>query len=179
MKVTYVTGNAHKAKYFSDMVGIDIPNASVDVDELQSLDIRKVVKHKAEEAYRQIGSPILVEDTQLTFHALGRLPGTYIKWFLEELDVDGLCRLLNAYDDRSATAGAVLAYYDGENMKFFERNLKGKIAKVPAGESGFGWNRIFIPNGADMTLGQMSDTEFRQWYARVKPFAEVGNFLRS
>lgn len=160
------------------MIGIDVPHKKIDVDELQSLDLREIVEHKARTAYAIAKQPVLVEDTRLVFHALGRLPGTYVKWFLQELDVDGLCKLLDSFDDRSATAGAAIAYFDGKDVHIFESSLKGRIANRPVGDSAFGWNPIFIPGGADKTLGQMSDTEFRDWYGRVKPFSQVADFLR-
>ena len=83
-QITFVTGNAFKA----DQVGwhLDMPLAhqKVDVDEIQSLDLAEVVRHKAMGAYKIIKTPVLVEDTSLTFESLGRLPGPLIKWFLEE-----------------------------------------------------------------------------------------------
>lgn len=177
--VVYVTGNSHKAEYFAKMVGLDIPHMSIDVDEIQSIDLRQVVEHKAKQAYELAKCPVIVEDTKLSFSAMGRLPGPFIKWFLEELDAEGLCNMLNSYSDRTAIAGAAIAYYDGVTLEIFERELFGSIALVPAGDSGFGWNRIFIPEGAEITLGQMDDVEFRKYYAKVKPFDAIANFLKS
>src|SRR5690606_34998753 len=135
--------------------------------------------HKVKQAYGIAQKPVLVEDTQLSFTALGRLPGPYIKWFLEEVGVDGLCKILDSYDDRSATAGAAIAYYDGKNLKVFQSSLKGTIAPESRGGVGFGWNQVFIPEGADKTLGELSDTEFKRFYAQVKPFSAIADFLKS
>jgi non-canonical purine NTP pyrophosphatase (RdgB/HAM1 family) len=136
------------------------------------------VAHKARQAFELIGSPVIVEDTKLSFNALGSLPGPFIKWFLDELDVVGLCRMLDGYSDRGAVAGAAIAFFDGKTMEIFERELAGTIAKQPVGTSGFGWNRIFIPAGSDMTLGQMEESEFQKYYAQVKPFDAVAEFLK-
>jgi len=63
-------------------------------------------------------------------------------------------------------------------LKIYERSLLGSIVKKPVGDSGFGWNKIFLPKGADCTLGQMDEQEFRLWYAKVKPFDEMAQYLK-
>ena len=179
MNVVYVTGNQHKAKYFAKMVRMKITHKSFDLDEIQSINLREVVEHKAKQAYELAKCPVIVEDTKLSFNAMGSLPGPLIKWFLEELGVDGICKLLDCYDDRTAIAGAAIAYYDGVTLEIFEKELLGSIALTPKGDSEFGWNSIFIPLGADKTLGEMEESEFEKWYAKIKPFDEIANFLKS
>jgi len=178
--VVYVTGNEHKAKYFVRMTKLDIPRISLDLDEIQSTSLSEIVEHKARQAYALVNKPVIVEDTKLSFGVLGALPGTFIKWFQQELGEEGLCRLLNSYDDRSAFAGAAIAYFDGTCLEIFERELEGTIAKQPSKNStGFGWNTIFIPKGADITFADMEESEFEKWYAKVKPFDEIANFLKN
>jgi len=175
--VIFVTGNMHKAKYFSEMVGMNIPHKKIDVDEIQSLDVREVVARKAKQAYDQIQQPVIVEDTKLVFNAMGMLPGPLIKFFFEELEPEGLCRILDGYSDRTATIGAAIAYYDGEHLEIFESELPGEIAKKPVVDSGFGWNKVFIPKGAREALGSMNDEEFNKWYRKVKPYDQIRKFL--
>ena len=173
----YVTGNPHKAKYFAEIVGLNIDSIKVDVEEIQSLDLLEVVEHKARQAYEIAQKPVIVEDTKLVFKAMGALPGPLIKWFLDELDADGLCKILDSYNDRTAFAGAAIACFDGVNLEVFESELEGEISKKPAGADGFGWNRVFIPKGSDQTLGEMDEATFVTYYRQVKPFAEVKAFL--
>ena len=161
--IVFITGNQHKADYLASWLGIPVPHQKLDVDELQSLDLRKVVEHKVRQAYGIIKKPVLVEDVALTFTAMGRLPGTLIKWFLEELGVEGVCRLANTYDDKRVTASIMYALYDGRKLEVFEAQKTGRIAPEPRGES-FGWNSIFIPDGSEKTYAEMSDDE-------VKPFS--------
>lgn len=65
------------------------------------------------------------------FHALGKLPGPLIKWFLQELDNEGLCRLLDNYSDRSATASVLFGCYDGARLSTFTAEAAGSIAEQP------------------------------------------------
>lgn len=178
MNPVYVTGNENKARLFNKMVGMDLEHVGVDIEEIQSLDLREVVEHKAKAAFRELQKPVVVEDTQLIFHALGRLPGPFIKWFLEDLGNDGVCRILNSFDDRSATAGSAIAFYDGKKLKIFESSLSGSIADSPRGDSGFGWNVIFVPDGSKKTFGEMREPEFEKYYKLVKPFDRLSQFLR-
>lgn len=162
------------------MTKMDIPHMSFDVDEIQSTSLSEIVEHKARQAYKLAKCPVIIEDTKLSFKALGALPGPLIKWFFQELGDYGLCRLLDQYDDRTAFAGAAIAYFDGTNLEIFERELEGTIAKAPSNNStGFGWNNIFIPTGAKITLAEMTEKEFEKQYAKIKPFDELVNFLKT
>jgi non-canonical purine NTP pyrophosphatase (RdgB/HAM1 family) len=178
--LVYVTGNPHKAKYFAKMTKLNLPHIDLDLDEIQSTSLSEIVEHKARQAYALVNKPVVVEDTKLSFGVLGALPGTLIKWFQQEIGETGLCRLLDGYDDRSAFAGAAMAYFDGTNLEIFERELEGTIARVPSkNNTGFGWNTIFMPKGMDITFADMSESEFEKWYAKVKPFDEITAFLKS
>lgn len=180
MNVVYVTGNPHKAKYFARMTQMDIPQMSFDVDEVQSTSLLEIVEHKARQAYELAKCPVIVEDAKLSFKVLGALPGPLIKWFQQEMGETGLCELLDGYDDRTAFAGAAIAYFDGTNLEIFERELQGTIAKEPSKkDTGFGWNVIFIPKGSKITLADMSESEFEKYYAKIKPFDEITTFLKN
>src|SRR5258708_3167713 len=111
--LTFITGNADKAKYLELWLGLPMAHHKLDLVEIQSLDLKEVVTHKVTEAYLQLHQPVLVEDVSLTFHALGQLPGTLVKWFLNELDTDGLCRLVDGHKERSASAEIIYGLYDG------------------------------------------------------------------
>lgn len=75
----FITGNQKKADYLSKYLGHTIDHVKVDLDEIQSLDLKEVVRHKMRQAYEKVGRPVLVEDVSLEFSALGKLPGTFIR----------------------------------------------------------------------------------------------------
>jgi len=177
MNVVFVTGSANKAKYFSELVGLDVPHLKVDAPEIQSLDLLEVVSEKARAAYAIVGTPVLVEDTSLVIHSFGKLPGTFIKWFLEEIGFEKLLLQVGLNEDRSATASAAFAYFDGEELKVFKGEEVGTIAPTSKGSTGFGWNSLFIPEGASLTLGEMDDATFKSHYLKIKPIEAVKEFL--
>ena len=159
MEITFITGNPGKAEQLSRFLSYPIAHQKLDLLELQSLDPVEVVKYKVMEAYNLIQSPVLVEDTALIFCALGKLPGTLIKWFLTELGKEGLCKILNSFTDRTAIAQVHFCLYDGKELQLFEGKVKGTIASEPRGDNDFGWGPIFIPEGCTKTWGEMSIEE--------------------
>lgn len=175
-KVTFITGNQKKAEYLSRFLGYEVHHKKVDLDEIQSLDLSEIVTHKVKQAYKIVKSPVIVEDVALEFGALGRLPGPYIKWFLEEMSEEDICNLVNG-KDRTATAKCVFGYYDGEELSLFEGDLSGRVAEAPAGDGGYGWDRIFIPDGYEETRAELSAQDDEKTYLQIKPFAKLKLFL--
>ena len=174
--VTFITGNQSKADYLAKYLSVDIKHQKIELDEIQSLDLREIVEHKVKQAYDIVQSPVLVEDVSLEFKALGRLPGAFIKFYVNEVPFKTICRTLDGLD-RSATARCVFGYYDGTELTYFEGSLGGKIADHPRGDNGYGWDKIFIPEGYTKTRAELDEAEDRATYLKIKPFAELKQFL--
>lgn len=178
MNITFITGNAAKAEQLGRHLAYPVSHQNLDLVEIQSLDLHEIIEHKTKEAYKQVGGIVLVEDTSLTFNALGRLPGPLIKWFLTELDNTGLCKLLDAYDDRSAVAEVCFGLYDGKELRMFEGAARGSIAPTPRGEKGFGWDPIFIPEGHQKTWGEMDHEEQKETSMRRIALQKLESVLK-
>ena len=176
----FITGNQSKADYLSRQLGIQLEHRKVELDEIQSTDLHIIVAHKLRQAYAKCLSPVLVEDVSLSFNGLGDLPGPYIKWFIEHAGDEACCKMLDGFSDRSAIIRCTYGYYDGERMEFFDSELPGIIADRPRGDNGFGFDRIFINDGYDVTRAEMSQQENERTYAEMmKPFAKVRAFVRT
>ncbi len=150
----------------------------LDLDELQSLDAHVVVEHKARQAYDVLHESVLVEDTSLTFTAMGHLPGTFIKWFLEEVGNEGLCKIVDGLTHRGAVATVTYGYCDGTTVHFFESSIPGLIAPEPRGRQGMGWDPVFIPEGTTKTLAEMSDEEKKSFSARARAIKDLEAYLQ-
>lgn len=174
--VTFITGNQSKADYLARYLGLSLVHKKVDLDEIQSIELRTVVERKVRQAYALVNSPVLVEDVSLEFSALGRLPGTFIRFYVEEVPFETICRTLDGLD-RSAVARCVFGYYDGIEVRLFEGSLDGTIADHPAGEYGYGWDQIFIPKGYTVTRAALDEADDKKTYLELKPFAELKRFL--
>ena len=176
--VTFITGNQRKADFMSKFLNHPVDHKKLDLDEIQSLDVREVIEHKVRQAYEVLKDPVLVEDIGLYFNAMGRLPGVFIRWFLEEIGNDGLCRLLDPYDNRSAVAKVSYAYYDGSLLKIFEGEVTGRISDTPRGDDSFGWNCVFIPDGSNKTYAEMDGEETEKFSLRTTTvYPKIKEFL--
>ena len=176
-QITFITGNQRKVDYLKRWLELPLHHHKLDLDEIQSLDTRTVAEHKARQAYNILKEPVLVEDTALTFAAMGRLPGTYVKWFLEEIGVSGLCKIADSLEHRKAFATVTYAFCDGQDVHFFEGRVDGLVAPKPRGTQGMGWDPVFIPAGADKTFAQMEPDEVKQFSPRVRAIAPLKKFL--
>lgn len=174
--ITYITGNQKKADFLASYLGHPILYQKVDLDEIQSLDLKKIVKHKVKQAYDLIKKPVVVEDTSLEFNALGKLPGPFIKHFLEQMSLEDICLLLKG-KDRSATARCMYGYFDGEKEAYFEGSMDGIIPEKPAGDGAFGFAKIFIPEGFNLTQAELNKEDHEIVYTTIKPIRQLKNFL--
>ncbi|OGK17245.1 hypothetical protein A2690_02250 [Candidatus Roizmanbacteria bacterium RIFCSPHIGHO2_01_FULL_39_12b] len=176
--LTFITGNISKAQEISYHLDFPLLHKKLDLLEIQSVNLIEIVTHKVDNAFKQIKFPVLVEDTSLTFTAFGKLPGPLIKWFLQELDNKGLCKMLDGYSDRSAQAEVVFALHTGRAITLFSGTIRGTIAKTPRGVRGFGWDPIFIPEGWTKTWGEMTKEEKAQTSMRKIALAKLEKYLK-
>ncbi len=177
--ITYITGNPGKARLLSQYADFPILHKSIDLVEIQSLDLSAIIEYKAKEAYKHVLSPVLVEDTSLRFFALGKLPGPFIKWFLAELGPSGLCRLLDSSSERSALAEVQFGLYDGQSLQTYTGVREGSISLMPRGSNGFGWDSIFIPSGYHKTWAEMTDEESQETSMRRIALKKLEAYLKT
>ncbi len=159
MDPVLVTSNKGKLREMRLLLGARLESTDVDLPEIQEIEARKVAQDKARRAYGMIGRPVLVEDSGLYIKALNNFPGALVKWLTMSVGNEGICRIVDCFDDRSAYAEACLTLYDGGKMRTFVGRVDGQIAKEPRGEKGFGWDAIFIMNGKTTTFAELETDE--------------------
>ncbi|MEX2007701.1 MAG: non-canonical purine NTP pyrophosphatase [Candidatus Levyibacteriota bacterium] len=157
-KLYFVTGNRDKVDEAQKILGLPIEVVDVDINEIQSLDLAKVVKHKAEEAYKKVKKPLFVDDVSFEIKAWNGFPGPFIKF----LRIAGnnrhelLLRMLSAEKDRAVRVIAGIGYHDGKKVHIIEGSFVGKI--VPRrGDKGWGFDPYVIPHGYTKTLGELDE----------------------
>ncbi|MCA9381552.1 IMP dehydrogenase [Candidatus Dojkabacteria bacterium] len=154
------TGNKNKLKEIERILtGYIIIGKDLKMDEIQSLDSKKVAEAKAIAAWEKNNfNPILIEDVSLEMRGLGGRPGTYANDFCSETEMRRLiCEVWLKDKDRSATARITYALYDGTEVHIWEGVLAGKISETLRGSNGFGWDDMFIPDGEKQTFAEMTD----------------------
>jgi inosine triphosphate pyrophosphatase len=185
--ITFVTGNKKKLEEVEQLLLADadampytLTNRKLELPELQG-DPTEIAIEKCRMAAKSVNGPVLTEDTSLCFHALNGMPGPYIKWFLEKCGHDGLNRMLDGFDDKSAYAQTVTAFTLGpdEEVHVFSGRTEGKIVQA-RGKLDFGWDPIFEPNeGGGKTYAEMENEEKNAISHRGRSFAKLKQFLCS
>jgi len=173
---TFITGNQNKVNALSRYLGLPIQHRKIALDELQSLELTPIIEHKVRQAYAQVGTPVLVEDTSVEFAALGQLPGPFIRFFVEQMPLETLCSLVDG-KDRSATARVTFGYYDGIQTVLFEGKLEGTIAEKPSPKEGWDWDRIFIPTGYTVPKAELDDVSYEKTARMLRPYEAIKDFL--
>lgn len=180
MNLTFVTGNTHKAEKAAKLLGRDLHHVKLDLDELQTTNLEELVEHKVRQAYDKVGSPVIVDDFGFGFKALNGLPGPFTKFFIASPNgPEMMCRMVDAFDDRSASVSTAIGYYDGMILKVFIRTLTGTTANQPRGTNGIDTDKIFIPTGYSKTRAELDDDEYDKVYMMVRPYDELRGFLES
>jgi non-canonical purine NTP pyrophosphatase (RdgB/HAM1 family) len=167
MNLIFATSNKNKIKEIKSVLGQELSSQikfeDIDLDEIQDTDMYLVSQTKSKEGYAQLGSPVLVEDTGLLIEAWNGLPGALIKWFMKTVDNQGIIDMLNQFPNKKASAITLISYYDGKKVHYFEGKIDGVISDSVLGENGFGWDKIFVPDGQtlgkELTFAQMSETQ--------------------
>jgi len=72
---------------------------------------------------------------------------------------DPLIRLLGDSDNRKGVAKVCIAYYEGGNSFVVSGEVSGTVTRQPRGESGFGFNSVFMPDGQSKTFAEMTMDE--------------------
>jgi len=176
--IKFVTGNQNKLREARQILGVDIEGADAGrLEEIQTIRVEDIILHKAEEAYKKLGAPLIVEDSGLAFLAWNGLPGALIKWFEETVGNEGILKMLSGESDRRAVAQCFISFHDANGIKIAKGELAGTISETVRGKGGFGWDQIFIPEGHSRTFGEMTAEEKNGFSHRRRAFENLKKLL--
>lgn len=132
---------------------------------------------KAHAAALATGLPALSDDSGLMIDALGGQPGVYTANWAETEDgtrdfgiamqrAELALQQVGATtpDQRTGRFVAVicLCYPDGE-AEYFRGEAEGTLVWPPRGNLGFGYDPVFLPDGFDITFGEMPAAQKHGW----------------
>jgi len=150
-----VSGNPGKLAEARRLWPEGFDEAAVDLPEIQSLDLAEVLHAKADEAWRRLRRPLVVEETGLELAGLAGFPGPLVKWMLAAIGPTGIAHTARAFGDPRATARCMLLYCDGSDRLLAEGATHGTLVAAPRGIGGFGWDPVFLADGEELTYGQL------------------------
>lgn len=140
---------------------------------------------KAQEIQKLCGRITLADDSGLEVDYLGGAPGVYSARFAGEDGNDAknnekLLKLLDGLkkEDRKAKFVSVITmvFPDGEVLTA-RGECPGRIITAPAGENGFGYDPLFVPDGYDKTFAQLTAEEKNRISHRAKALEKLEQLL--
>ena len=190
MKLVFATNNPNKIKEVQSLIPSHITLLSLkdigcieEVPETQ-LTIKGNAIQKVEYIKEQYGFDCFADDTGLEVAALNGEPGVFsARYAGEQRDAnDNMNKLLNKLQDkpnRHAQFKTVVALHLNNKLQTFTGICEGVIASTKKGDSGFGYDPIFKPNGYDQTFAEMELSLKNKIGHRGKAVAELVGFLNS
>ncbi len=187
-ELLFATNNAHKVQEIQPLLPPDIKvlslkDAGIDVEIEEPYEtLEENAVEKASVIHALTGKNCFSEDTGLEVEALNGAPGVRSARYAGEKathaeNIDLLLTNLEGNSHRAARFRTVIALQWNETMHLFEGICPGTIISEKQGEKGFGYDPIFIPDGADKTFGEMSAVEKAQFSHRAKALEKLIYFL--
>ena len=172
--IMIATGNMGKAKEFEKMfakAGYQIKTMK-DFPELPEVQetgqtFEENARLKAETIANILQCPVLADASGLTVDALGGMPGIYSARFAGEQksDASNNAKLLHeltdvADENRTAQFHCTLVFAAPQKESLVVEGIwNGRIARIPRGENGFGYDQLFIVDGLEKTSAELTPEE--------------------
>ena len=161
-RLVLVTQNQHKLKELTPLFKkykIEFDTTTLEKHEIRSESIEKIAREAAKIAFETLQKPVVVDDTGFFVDALNGFPGSYAGIVLNFIGFDGILRLMTDNEDRASEFQTAVGYYDGQQLESFVGTMSGVVARKPAGEDGFGYDPIFVPDGYTKTYAELTFDE--------------------
>ena len=187
MKIVFATGNPHKLEEVnfiakdSDIEFI-LPAVGFNPIEDGSTFEENSLK-KAQEAYRVSGMMSLADDSGLCIEALNGAPGLYSARYAgsQAEKIERILRELDGVENRKAKFVCCMTLLDNNGKMIYQTTgeCHGSIIKEAKGINGFGYDPVFMPEGYDITIAEMSEDKKNQISHRANALHDVINYLES
>lgn len=185
--LVFATNNQHKLDEVQQMVAdyfqlkslndiacdADIPETGTTFNENASQKSRYIFEH--------FNTDCFADDSGLEVDGLKGEPGVYSAHYSGTRDSESNLNLvlknLGDSQNRSARFRCVISLILNGEEYFFEGVVEGSITAEPSGETGFGYDPIFQPQGFSKTFAEMTAEEKNRISHRGRAIAKLVEFL--
>jgi inosine/xanthosine triphosphate pyrophosphatase family protein len=140
-------------------------------------DLEAIARARVVEAYRRLGEPCFLENTGLYLWEHDGAPGASFKKTWRELGEAGFAARYGGSRGIARVVVALAESADPADARLFTGSIAGELLGAPRGPAGFGWDRLWVPDGYDRTLGEMAGSTYVV-NMRAQPYLELGEHLR-
>ena len=166
-KLVFATNNAHKLEEIRAILGstydiLSLKDIGCEADIPETAPTLEGNAHlKATYIYEHYGMDCFADDTGLEVEALDGAPGVYSARYGgngghdSEANMNLLLENLKEKTNRKAQFRTVISFIEQGKEHFFEGIVNGIITTDKRGESGFGYDPIFQPEGCTETFAEL------------------------
>jgi len=190
MELCFATNNLHKLEEIRAILGGPFQIQSLhdigcfeelaeDQDTLEGNSLQK-----AQYIFDHYHVGCFADDTGLEVEALNGAPGVYSARYAGPQrnsadNIDLLLKNLSGQSNRKARFRTVITLVQPKGTKQFEGIVNGTILHHLKGSGGFGYDPVFLPDGFEKTLAQMTMEEKNKISHRARAVEKLVTFLRS
>ena len=184
----FATNNRNKVAEIQSLVGnnfeiIPLKEAGIEIEIPEPHDqLEANALEKAMTIFNLTQQNCFSEDTGLEIAALGGAPGVKSARYAGEdshpqENINLVLNNMTGIENRAAQIRTVICLIWKNQTYYFEGICKGQILTAMQGENGFGYDPIFVPDGASKSFANMTMAEKNQFSHRKKAVAQLFEFL--
>ena len=189
-RLVFATNNAHKLEEIRAILGNSIEILSLadihchaDIPETADT-LEGNARQKSRYVYEHYGLDCFDDDTGLEVESLGGAPGVYSARYANgqghdsQANMNKLLKEMEEKNDRKAQFRTIISLIEKGEERQFEGIVKGQITREKRGESGFGYDPIFQPDGYETTFAELGSDIKNRISHRARAVAALCDYLR-
>ena len=188
MKIIFATNNQHKINEVrcalpDDFTIITLKEAGINIDIPEPYEtLEENAVEKAKIIFSLTNTNCFSEDTGLEVYSINNEPGVHSARYAGEerafdKNIEKLLFKLKEKENRRARFRAVICLILSGEQYLFEGICEGRIIEFRKGTEGFGYDPVFVPDGSEKTLAEMSMDEKNGFSHRKKAVDKLVAFL--
>ena len=190
MKLVFATANQNKAKEIQSLMPDSIEilslndiNCSEEIPETQAT-IEGNASQKAFYVFEKYHQNCFADDTGLEIEALNGQPGVLSARYAGEAknandNMDKILSEMEGIGNRKARFKTVISLVISGKELQFEGVVNGTILNEKRGNSGFGYDPIFLPDGSTKSFAEMELPEKNKTSHRAKAIDKLATYINS
>lgn len=189
-RLVFATNNAHKLEEIRAILGNSIEILSLadihchaDIPETADT-LEGNARQKSRYVYEHYGLDCFADDTGLEVESLGGAPGVYSARYANgqghdsQANMNKLLKEMEEKNVRKAQFRTIISLIEKGEERQFEGIVKGQITREKRGESGFGYDPIFQPDGYETTFAELGSDIKNRISHRARAVAALCDYLR-
>mgnify|MGYP002744968885 FL=1 len=188
-RLVFATNNAHKLEEIRAILGNSIEILSLadihchaDIPETADT-LEGNARQKSRYVYEHYGLDCFADDTGLEVESLGGAPGVHSARYADgqghdsQANMNKLLKEMEEKNDRKAQFRTFISLIEKGEERQFEGIVKGQITREKRGESGFGYDPIFQPDGYETTFAELGSDIKNRISHRARAVAALCDYL--